>query len=99
LKAKSLQVRCDDPKMHCDGCTVQGNIVAYSANRDPDDEYPMINFCQPFFSKRSLTNAIAYGTALQSPEKFNLSRYDNRGEKIFVCQLTLLTCSSPNDVS
>jgi len=43
----------------------------------------MINFCLPFFSKRSLTNAIAYGTAFRTPEKFNLSRYDNRAQTIF----------------
>ena len=96
MKAKSLQVRCDDPNRRCNGCNVKGDIVAYSSNRDPKDGYPMINFCLPFFAKRSLTNAIAYGTAFRTPEKFNLSRYDNRGEKRLVRQLILLTCSSSN---
>jgi len=59
-----------------------GNTLnAYTRNSDPtDDRYSMINFCKRFFDDtKSLTNALAYGSALASPDKFNLDSYGNRG--------------------
>jgi hypothetical protein len=56
-------------------------LNAYVRNKDPtDDRYPMINFCKTFFDdKRSLTNALAYGSGLTGPAQFSLNNYLNRG--------------------
>ena len=43
----------------------------------------MINFCNAFFERRSLTNAISYGTAMSSPENLRLSNYNNRAQTFF----------------
>ena len=43
----------------------------------------MINFCDGFFQRRSLSNAISYGTALPSPENLKLQNYDNRAQTFF----------------
>ncbi|SLM40253.1 glycoside hydrolase family 18 protein [Lasallia pustulata] len=93
-----LHVRCDDPFKRCqnrpdqDPCQPnppnpgekpKPTPLAYARNTDPDDQYPMINFCNGFFQRRSLTNAISYGTALRSPENLRLSNYDNRAQTLF----------------
>ena len=44
----------------------------------------MINFCQGFFDRRSLADAVTYGKALNSPENLRLSNYDNRAQTFFV---------------
>jgi len=85
-----IRVRCDDPFKRCDRCNPPENppppklrtkLTAYSRNKDPtDNRYPMINFCQAFFDdKRSLTNALAYGSGLTGPDQFDLGNYLNRG--------------------
>ena len=43
----------------------------------------MINFCNGFFQRKSLTNAINYGTALKSPDNLRLSNYDSRAQTFF----------------
>ncbi|KAA6407717.1 MAG: FG-GAP repeat domain-containing [Lasallia pustulata] len=93
-----LHVRCDDPfkrrqnRPDQDPCQPnppnpgekpKPTPLAYARNTDPDDQYPMINFCKGFFQRRSLTNAISYGTALRSPENLRLSNYDNRAQTLF----------------
>jgi hypothetical protein len=48
-------------------------------NSDPDaDGVPMINFCQKFFDKHSLGDAVIYGRGLNEPNNLKLANYDNR---------------------
>ncbi|KAL3475107.1 hypothetical protein BJX99DRAFT_259722 [Aspergillus californicus] len=55
--------------------------LAYATNSDPDDpDTPMINLCSGFFDRRSLADAITYGSGLRSPYKEKLSNYDNRAQ-------------------
>ena len=57
----------------------------------------MINFCDGFFGRRSLSNAYAYGSAQTFPENFRLSRYDNRAQTFFHELLHLdLAADSPS---
>lgn len=60
----------------------KGLLVAYANNPSTsEDQYSQINFCKPFFAKRSLMNAIAYGTAYKNPIlKSDMNKYENRGK-------------------
>jgi hypothetical protein len=44
----------------------------------------MINFCDSFFKRRSLADAITYGKALVSPHNLKLANYDNRAQTFLV---------------
>ena len=58
---------------------------AYSGNSDPDRPgTPVINFCQGFFDRRSLTDAITFGKALVSLHNLKLASYDNRARILLV---------------
>src|SRR6266542_2896779 len=70
--ADTRQARCDDidercPKETCgdddeETITVtETDLIAYSRNKAPDANYPMINFCPSFFQKNSLKDAMAFG--------------------------------------
>ena len=63
----------DDKKKVC---------FAYANNpKQSQDKYPEINFCKPFFDQRSLTNAIAFGSAFSSPVlKSDIRYYVSRGK-------------------
>jgi hypothetical protein len=64
---------------------------AYSMNSDPDRPgTPMINFCQGFFDRRSLADAITYSKALVSPHNLRLSAYDNRAQTFLVSWIKIL---------
>ena len=66
-------------------CSPYGSTTgAYTRAEDPDDGYPMINFCPAFFDRRSLTDAITYGRDLQRPDNLNLGQYENRANMFFV---------------
>ncbi|KIW10169.1 hypothetical protein PV08_11130 [Exophiala spinifera] len=89
-----IRVRCDDPFKKCtDDCNPPqdpppqdplSSLNAYSKNQDPDDpDSPMVNFCNPFFQKRSLTNAYAFGSAQTGAAKFDIDNYINRAETMF----------------
>lgn len=91
-------MRCDDPFKRCQnrpdqdpcqpnppnpGQKPKPTPLAYARNTGLTDEYPMINFCDGFFQRRSLTNAISYGTALKSPDNLRLQNYDNSAQTFF----------------
>ena len=44
----------------------------------------MINFCQSFFDRKSLAEAVIYGKALNNLENLRLSNYNNRAQTFFV---------------
>ena len=47
----------------------------------------MLNFCNGFFSRRNLGDAVAYGQALRGPENLRMSHYDSRALTFFVSNL------------
>ena len=54
-------------------------------NSDPDSkDIPMINFCEGFFNRHSLEDAITYGKALASPNNLKLAMFDNRAQTFLV---------------
>ncbi|KEF57471.1 uncharacterized protein A1O9_05388 [Exophiala aquamarina CBS 119918] len=64
--------------------TPNPSLNAYSLNSDPDDpNWPMINFCKPWFEKRSLGNAYAFGSGQTGTAKFDITKYLNRAETMF----------------
>jgi len=99
-----LHVRCDDPRKRCDkrpandpcepnppnhGDKPKKPPNAYSMNSDPDDGYPMINFCKGFMGTPSLNRAFKFGNGLKGPNRFAIDKYANRGT-IFLHELTHL---------
>ncbi|KAI9657865.1 MAG: hypothetical protein M1831_004101 [Alyxoria varia] len=106
-----LHVRCDDPKKECqkrpdndpcqpdppnDGAKPKPTPEAYALNSDPDDSYPMINFCDGFHNSRSLEDAIKRGTALRKPNNFKIDEYHNRAQ-IFFHELTHLHLAADSE--
>ncbi|KAI9642511.1 hypothetical protein NHQ30_009316 [Ciborinia camelliae] len=70
--------------------------LAYAANLD-DTGYPVINFCEGFFKTRNLNDAVTWGSALRSPYKYNLEKYENRALIFFHELLHLnLAADSPS---
>ncbi|KAF6219988.1 hypothetical protein HO133_003813 [Letharia lupina] len=93
-----LHVRCDDPLKRCQrrppgnpcvpnpqnpGQQPRPTPFAYSRNSDPDDGYPMINFCRGYFKRASLASKLATGTALPVPDRYNLANYNCRAQTFF----------------
>ncbi|KAJ0414504.1 Spherulation-specific family 4-domain-containing protein [Aspergillus carlsbadensis] len=74
--------------------------LAYSMNSDPDSKgVPMINFCEGFFNRHSLADAITYGKALASPNHLKLAMFDNRAQTFLheMLHLDLAADSSASD--
>ncbi|BCR95354.1 uncharacterized protein AKAW2_20294S [Aspergillus luchuensis] len=74
--------------------------LAYSMNSDPDSKgVPMINFCEGFFNRHSLADAITYGKALASPNNLKLAMFDNRAQTFLheMLHLDLAADSSADD--
>ncbi len=83
------KVRCDDPARVCSTkCPTtkedenQPDILAYARNpKQAGEKYPDISFCPKFYGLRSLGNAIAFGTGLDTIKKTNdITNYYSRGE-------------------
>jgi hypothetical protein len=75
--------------MHCSppnpGQVPRPTPLAYGGNSDPDSkDVSVINFCEGFFNRRSLADAITYGKALVSPNNLRLANYDNRAQTFLV---------------
>ncbi|KAE8150838.1 hypothetical protein BDV25DRAFT_139433 [Aspergillus avenaceus] len=87
-----IKIRCDDPLKKCQnrpdqhpppnpGDRSKSPPLAYALNSDPDSSgTPMINFCEGFFARRSLADAIKYGMSLADPHDQKLANYDNRAQ-------------------
>lgn len=61
------------------------NLFLHSRNFDKNDtDYFMINFCEEFFNRRNLRDAINYRKALNSSENLRSTNYDSRAQTFFV---------------
>ena len=54
-------------------------MIAYAKNKDPDAQYPMINFCQAFFFYPSLSDAYRNAQNHGMRGNLDLTNYINRG--------------------
>ena len=108
----AIHVRCDDPLKRCQKRPPQDPCVpnppnpgqkpkptplAYARNKDPDDGYPMINFCPGYFQRNSLASVLSDGMKLPVPDRYNLKNYNCRAQTFFH-ELTHLdlAADSPN---
>ncbi|KAI9763098.1 MAG: hypothetical protein M1840_000910 [Geoglossum simile] len=70
-----VHVRCDDWKLWCP--STADKTEAYTTNEDGNNNIATINFCSKYFTKPTLSEAIANARRLNNPRYiFNLGNYD-----------------------
>ncbi|KAI9762265.1 MAG: hypothetical protein M1840_001444 [Geoglossum simile] len=80
-----VHVRCDDWLQGC--YDAAGRTEAYTQNEGPGN-IATINFCNEFFLKLSLSEAIRRGKSSRDPKyKFNLEKYDDTTGYIIIHEL------------